>query len=253
MAGALLLTMIGCRKESDRVLCYSYIDNMVFSEAENSFVKKFDILWHGLNSNYALWDFEKEYGLDWDEVYDRFRPRFTQLDEKGQNVTDEQLQQLLEEMLTPLHDGHLDIDFVNHITGNTVYVSPGKSRLKRERSEESADAATFSPSLIYYRMNGQTIDYRESFNALLAALVKNRMYVEQQLESLTDPSLTEIYNNLLQDLNAAADATMQGNEEECLELYNKAVLRYEYLNIPDLVTIAPELNENAVNIKYACI
>ena len=68
MAGALLLTRIGCRKESDRVLCYSYIDNMVFSEAENSFVKKFDILWHGLNSNYALWDFEKEYGLDWDEV-----------------------------------------------------------------------------------------------------------------------------------------------------------------------------------------
>ena len=64
--------LAGCRKESDSLVSYAFNENIAFAQADSSFAAKFDILWKGLNANYAMWDFEKENGLDWDAVYEEF-------------------------------------------------------------------------------------------------------------------------------------------------------------------------------------
>ena len=76
----LLVAAVSCHKESDKVDNYSYEDSTVFSRAEKSFGEMFKIAWKGLNANYALWDYEKENGLDWDDVYDTYYPKFCDLD-----------------------------------------------------------------------------------------------------------------------------------------------------------------------------
>lgn len=251
LAGALLLMLIGCRKESDNVLSYAFNDNMAFGAAERSFAKKFDIIWHGLNTNYALWDFEKEKGVDWDAIYDEFRPQFAKLDEKDQGVTDNELEALLEDFLAPLHDGHLEVYIVNHHTGKTVDACPGETRVKRERGQEYAVAEKFVPSLLYYRTNGDLLEYMVSYNALENAIILSLEYVKNKLETETDPSLIEVYTSLDKELRNAAKEAEQGDVNRCLELYNEAALRYEYMNLPDLDYIDPKLNEYPVQMQYA--
>ena len=69
------------------MLNYAYNDQMAFGAAERSYVAKFDVMWHGMNTNYAMWDYEAEQGLDWDKVYDIYRPKFAALDSLKTPVT----------------------------------------------------------------------------------------------------------------------------------------------------------------------
>jgi choline dehydrogenase-like flavoprotein len=106
--------MAGCRQQSDEVLSYVYNDNMAFGKADTSYAGKFEVMWRGMSSNYALWDYEYEQGLDWDKVYDEYYPKFKALDEQQNPVTNKQLKALLDEVVEPLHDGHLAIQMKNH-------------------------------------------------------------------------------------------------------------------------------------------
>ena len=101
--------MSSCRDDADHLLSYGQSDDLVFEEAGNSFTEKFNIFWEGMNCNYALWDYEASFGLDWDRVYDEFMPRFHALDERKDSVSDEEFKALLTELVAPLHDGHLAI------------------------------------------------------------------------------------------------------------------------------------------------
>ena len=97
-----------------------------FQEANESYAGEFKLFWHAMNQNYALWDYEREFGLDWDAVYDAFLPRFEALDqrlEKGEEITDEEYQSLLEDLVRPLHDSHMFAIFKNHATGNDITVA----------------------------------------------------------------------------------------------------------------------------------
>ena len=91
--GALLLTLAfsGCRDEADLQYNYSVNDNTLFAEAQNSFAGKYRVFWNAMNSNYGLWDYEKELGLDWDEHYEQFLPKFEALDASTEEVTDSML------------------------------------------------------------------------------------------------------------------------------------------------------------------
>ncbi len=106
--GAMLLMICvsSCREESDKLMTYDHPDVMAFGKADTCFAEKFKILWNGLNQYYALWDYEDEYGLDWDAVYDEYLPQFEALD-KQETVTDEELKELLAKVCSPLHDGHM--------------------------------------------------------------------------------------------------------------------------------------------------
>ena len=103
-----------------------------FGEAETSYAGKFKVLWNGLNQSYALWDYEKELGLDWDAVYDQYLPQFEALDEQ-EDVTDNQLKELTEQVVCPLHDGHMNVQLKNHKTGKYITVSPSMVRNRAPR------------------------------------------------------------------------------------------------------------------------
>ena len=122
----MVVLLAGCRQDSDNVMNYAYEDNMAFGDAMHSFAGEFDVLWSGLSTNYALWDFEYEQGLDWDRVYDIYRPQFAALDSMKTSVTDEQLRILLDSVVAPLHDGHMAVQLYNHATGKFVGSNPNR-------------------------------------------------------------------------------------------------------------------------------
>ena len=263
--GAVLLTLslIGCRKESSNVMSYAFKDDMAFKAADSSFVAKFDIMWNGLNCNYALWDFEKEHGLDWDQVYDTYRPKFEELDKVDTLVSDNQLKELLSKVVAPLHDGHLNVQMKNHHSGGTVIVSPNSIRVLSERKEELMQALTFDPSLsidAYYKPNGYLLDYKRTTSLpLLGILEKVRDYVVDQANALEEKEhltpeetrLLEAYKAFLEDFRNNLLPLLTSSSEKALAYYNKMVLRYEYLSIPGLVEINEKLLKYNLDITYA--
>ncbi len=81
----LLLTVTSCRQESDALYNYRHNDVYRFDEANDSYAGEFKLFWHAMNQNYPLWDYEREFGLDWDAVYDAFLSRFEALDQRLEN------------------------------------------------------------------------------------------------------------------------------------------------------------------------
>lgn len=64
----------------------------------------FEALWQTIDRQYCFLDYKrKEYGLDWDEVYTRYKKRITP------TMTDKELFQVLSEMLDELRDGHVNL------------------------------------------------------------------------------------------------------------------------------------------------
>jgi len=138
LGAMLLLVMVtSCREESDAVQNYAFNDGLAFGEAEKSYAGKFKVLWKALDQNYAIWDYERSLGLDWDAVYDEFLPKYEALDERD-DVTDNELKELLEATVAPLHDGHFVAEIQNHQTGNFVLVSPSHTRREQRSDYESA-------------------------------------------------------------------------------------------------------------------
>ena len=71
---------------------------------ENNPRGNFEALWKIIDTKYCFLDYKnKEYGLDWDEVYRRYSNRLTD------NMTKKQLFQVLAEMLEELRDGHVNL------------------------------------------------------------------------------------------------------------------------------------------------
>lgn len=64
----------------------------------------FESLWKIIDEQYCFLDYKKEeYGLDWDEVYIRYNQRITN------DMSSEQLFEVLSEMVNELHDGHVNL------------------------------------------------------------------------------------------------------------------------------------------------
>ena len=254
-----------CRQESDQVLNYAYNDQMAFGEAESSYAAKFDVMWHGMNTNYALWDFEEEHGLDWDKVYEEYRPKFVELDSMKTPVTDAQLKALLDSVTAPLHDGHLAISMKNHATGKFVYSSPSALRMMRERKEEflattsrKRDKAAYA----YYRNAGQIIEERH-INASAIASILSPIYAkieewkkaleEKEAQGTITPEERDtltIYTDIYEAIKQAVAKVILGNTKEAIEAYNIVAYRYEYLHIPGLVPADPKLVEYGLELHY---
>ena len=64
----------------------------------------FEALWTILDEHYCFFDYKNEqYGLDWDEVYTDYKKRISS------SMTSSQLQEVLEDMLSELKDGHVNL------------------------------------------------------------------------------------------------------------------------------------------------
>ena len=159
----LMLTFTSCRQESDAIYSYGQNDYLRFMEADTCYAGEFKLFWNAMNQNYPLWDYEREFGLDWDAAYDEFLPRFEALDERrenGEEITDKEYQSLIEDLVRPFHDGHMTVYFKNHSTGNYINVSP--SNLRFADREDLAVSYGFSPYLYYFMDYGRLSHYKSA-------------------------------------------------------------------------------------------
>ena len=253
MAG-LLLTLTGCRQESDNVMSYAFNDAMAFQKADTSFVGEFEVFWNGMNTNYALWDYELENGLDWDNVYQKYYPKFAELDEKD-TVTDEELGNLLNEIVKPLHDGHLVIKLKNHSTGNYVTASPAHLRVGDEREEEYKATQGFLPSLKYYQDGGKILEMRSASTNVIGQLIGIWVaYIKEQITGLKLKTYrTQDEEERLNAFQSAYNDLYQIVKTDNLNAYNAFAIRYEWLHIPYLEPINLNLYEHPLEITYALL
>lgn len=253
MAG-LLLTLTGCRQESDNVMSYAFNDAMAFQKADTSFVGEFEVFWNGMNTNYALWDYELENGLDWDNVYQKYYPKFAELDEKD-TVTDEELGNLLNEIVKPLHDGHLVIKLKNRHTGNYVTASPAHLRVGDEREEEYTATQGFLPSLKYYQDKGKILEMRSASTNVIGQLIGIWVaYIKEQITGLKLKTYrTQDEEERLNAFQSAYNDLYQIVKTDNLNAYNAFAIRYEWLHIPYLEPINLNLYEHPLEITYALL
>ena len=73
-------------------------------ERDDTPTGNFEALWQILDERYCFFDYkQKEYGLDWNEVYNKYRVRVSD------NMTSVQLFEVLCDMLAELRDGHVNL------------------------------------------------------------------------------------------------------------------------------------------------
>lgn len=276
MIGAMLLMLMAtsCHQESDSLLAYDHFDKLAFGDATNSFASKFKVTWNGLNQYYALWDFEKEQGLDWDEVYSEYLPQFEELDKRDKEnpVTDKELTELLTKVLAPLHDGHFCMIWKNHITGNDVTCYPAEERnATRDDAEVSSG---FVPSLTYYGnpqngeiMTDQTgqpilMEYSTCWSDLSRAFLntegRGMKWIDAEMNriaTLTTPTEMEVFVlRKLKELKSELQPVLTtSGAKAAIPLYNKLVVKYSFLGIPGFDTIDPEFVNSGISVKFALL
>ena len=251
-----------CRMESDDVLNYAYQDEMAFSDAESSYAAKFDVLWSGMNANYALWDYEYEQGLDWDKVYDEFRPKFVALDSSKTAVTDKQLKALLDSVMAPLHDGHLSVQLKNHATGKYVSSMPSALRFVSEHLDEYTVVAKRKISLAHYEKTGALKEHQTiNSNTLETVAMRALEYMQDvvtRLDSVPESERTQeqidtltLYTRIALEMSSPLSRATLLGDKQAIQEYNIIAYRYEYLHIPYLEPIDPVINELGITVTYA--
>ena len=82
-------------------LCVACVDEDDFSDTPQG---NFEALWRIIDEHYCFFDYkQKEYGLDWQEVYRRYKPQFDASMSKKQQF------EVLANMLSELRDGHVNL------------------------------------------------------------------------------------------------------------------------------------------------
>lgn len=128
---AMMLAIGSCREQTDHLVSYGQDDYLSFMESDTCFEGQFKALWTALNCNYGIWDHEAKFGLDWDDVYNKYLPKMQEFDKRDKEtnpVTDDELKELYEEIMNPLHDGHLVMYIYNLHTFGTVFILPAETR-----------------------------------------------------------------------------------------------------------------------------
>ena len=268
----LMISVSSCREESDKLMTYDHPDVMAFGKADTCFAEKFKILWNGLNQCYALWDYEDEYGLDWDAVYDEYLPQFEALD-KQETVTDEELKELLAKVCSPLHDGHMAVAFSNHKTGTQeVMYLPSQDRVVKHDDYEIANK--YKPSLKYYSQvaNGEVetdnqgnpvvMEHSTTITGLLAPVFnekgKGLDWVNTQIDQLSNlpnPSAAQMATlQSLKDFKAELEALRNTPVSmNFITRFNELVTMYESLHVPALEYYDPGFVENGIDVKFALL
>lgn len=143
---------VSCREDSDEVLYYSEWSIENFEKANTSMEGQFKAFWTAMNSNYPIWDYEAEYGLDWDAVYEKYLLVFRNADLKykkdGVAMPDSVFEGIYEEIIAQLHDGHTTLNIANLHTGTIHTLSPSLYRIYKK--DKWYDEYLFSPNTAFY-------------------------------------------------------------------------------------------------------
>ena len=262
--GAMLLLVLvsSCREESDALQNYSVNDGLAFGDAQKSFAGKFKVLWKALDQNYAIWDYERSLGLDWDAVYDEFLPKYEALDER-EDVTDDELTKLLEETVAPLHDGHFVAQMENHQTGHFVIVSPSITRAKHRDDFEATSNTTHNLGAYFPVQYGGTIDqildYKEAntnpTGVIKAVYATPGIGYQWAKAHVNDPTLEDYQKKGLQtfinDFDKLYSLLISGSDiAKCIMEYDQLVAANRYLNIPGLIP-SNTFGDMGIFIQYA--
>lgn len=99
-------------------------------EQPNTPQGNFEALWKIIDERYCFFDYKAhEYGLDWNEVYNKYKVRVTS------TMNDEQLQEVLGDMLAELRDGHVNLsttaDFSRYWAWKEAYPTNFSDTLQR--------------------------------------------------------------------------------------------------------------------------
>lgn len=110
-------------------ICISCDENELYDNAPNveeanmSYENQFKAIWTAIDLNYPIWDYERdEYGLNWDDVYNEYLPKFKELDLKYQQTGDTTCWLSVQELyklgiFKKLHDGHINFKIKDVYTG----------------------------------------------------------------------------------------------------------------------------------------
>ena len=146
----LALCATSCRPTGDDLVSYGQNDFIAFVESSLTYSGQFKSFWMAMNENYGMWDYEEANGLNWDEVYNTYLPRFEELDNRQTPVTDEEFEALYSEFLSQLHDGHIFLRIKNLHTGEFIGISPSDLRNKKERGERYKNEEDNITNLDFY-------------------------------------------------------------------------------------------------------
>ena len=263
IVGALLLTLAvsACHKDADTLLNYAYADNLSFNEATESYAGKFRVFWNAMNQNYTLWDYEEKYGLNWDNVYNEYLPKFEALDQPGTEVTDSALKALMSEVVAPLHDGHMSVEFMNHQTKNPVIVSPGS--IRSESRDDAEELEGFKASMYGYANNGDLKRFMQYDATVMGQLtymlgtpglglqwVKSRIAELEAKSSLTESEVI-LYGGLRNFDSGMGKLFGQRLSTAFLNEFNSLVQKYSYLNIPFMEPIDPRFINCGMKLEFA--
>ena len=200
-----LYFLSSCREESDDVVSYGQVDYLNFHEANTSFRGQFEAIWTAMNCNYALWDYEQELGVNWDEIYNQFLPEFEKLDQRqsnGEIIGDDEIDSIYQEVIKPLHDGHLYLQVKNPYDKESYLIFKKKISPARIRNSLRVDFKESAPiDKDYYRFtvdtsnNNRIIEYDKSSNGNYEYCLFNGNVVYIRLKDflLTD-SLGPLYS-----------------------------------------------------------
>ena len=266
-AGLLMLTLSACHEQSDTLLPYDHNDELSFGEAEKSYAGKFKVLWNALNQNYSLWDYERENGLDWDAVYDEYLPQFEELD-KQDDVSDDDLEELLAKVVAPLHDGHMSVMVKNHATGNYVKAIP--ARIRNLARPDYVVSKSYHPSLEYYSNveNGEIevdeegnpcyMEYSSSVEKLMEYFTETQGIGLQwivkeidKLQELVTPTVEQV--DRLHALETLRKEIMKAETNHDVATFNALALQYGYLGVPGFNPIFADFQDFGMTIRYALL
>ena len=142
----LLLFLISCSP-----LLISCVDE---TEHDNTPAGNFEALWKIMDEHYCFFDYKHhEYGLDWQEVYNKYKVRVSN------NMNTQQLFEVLCDMLAELRDGHVNLttamDYGRYWTWHEAYPQNFSDTLERRYMGTDYKIAAG----LYYRVLDDNIGY----------------------------------------------------------------------------------------------
>lgn len=152
----------------------SCVDNDEFADTPQG---NFEALWKIIDEHYCFFDYkEKEYGLDWNAVYDKYKVR------AQDGITSDQLFEVLGDMLSELRDGHVNLsrsaDFSRYWSWYEAYPSNFSDTLNRRYLGTDYMIAAG----LKYRIFDDNVGY---------------VYYESFSDGVGDGNLDEVLNNLM--------------------------------------------------------
>jgi len=142
-------------------------------EYTSSPTENFEALWRLLDEKYCFFDYKKaEYGLDWNEVHDRYAPLV------NDSLTNRQLFDVLSDMVNELHDGHTNLIWQYGLSRYTSFYADYPHNFDGELLSGILGDDNYYASGIYYARLPERIGY---------------MYIGSFSTSFSQSLITEIF------------------------------------------------------------